>query len=149
MKPIITWILVVDGAHARFLEHAGPGKGLREMPELEISVARLKGADIVSDKPGRTATSSGSRRNAMQPTTNPVEKREADFVHDVANILENQFRDHAFQRLIVAAAPRALGEMRKSLSSAVAGAVSAELAKDLVNIPIGDLEAHLKGVLAV
>ncbi len=34
MKPIITWIVIADGAHARVLENAGPGKGLSSLDNL-------------------------------------------------------------------------------------------------------------------
>lgn len=149
MKPKTTWILIADGARARVLQNTGPGKGLAEVKGLEFAQDRLKTQDIMADKPGRAFASAGHGRSAMEPPTDPVEKREADFVADLARVLDAQFAEGAFDRLIVAAAPTALGTLRKAMTPRVGAVISAELPKDLTKIPNADMGKHLEEVLAV
>jgi protein required for attachment to host cells len=54
-----------------------------------------------------------------------------------------------FDRLIIAAAPTALGDIRPSLSDAVKQTIIAELPKDLTNVPKPQLERHFETLLAV
>jgi len=149
MKPTITWILIADGARARVVAHAGVGKGLSEVNGLEFAQEPLKTQDIMADKQGRSFNSGGPGRAAMEIPTDPVEKREADFVAGLARMLDEKLQKKAFDRLILAAAPQALGTLRKSISSQVKQTVMAEIPKDLTNIPNTELGKHFEDVLAV
>lgn len=148
MKPTITWVLIADGARARVLEHKGPGKGLREVRGLEFSDEHLRSGDIMADRPGRSFSSSGHDRSAMEPKTDPIDKREADFVAKLAEVLDKKLSEGAFDRLILTAAPHALGDLRKVLTPQLQAKVAAELAKDLTKIPNQDIIKHLDGLLA-
>ena len=55
----------------------------------------------------------------------------------------------AFDRLVIAAAPAALGDLRPALSEEVRRAILAELPKDLTKVPTARLAEHLDGVIAV
>ncbi|MEX0627924.1 MAG: host attachment protein [Cucumibacter sp.] len=149
MKPIVTWILIADGARARVLENTGPGKGLREVEGFEFADARLRARDIMADRAGRSFASVGHSRSAMESPTDPVDKREADFARSLAVMLEKQRRVGAFDRLILVAAPNALGDLRASLTPRVRAIVYAELSKDLTKVPNAEMAKHLEGVLAV
>lgn len=149
MKPVITWILVADGARARVLENTGPGKGLSEVDGLEFANEHLAARDIMADKPGRTFASAGTGRSSKEPPTDPVAHREMEFVKTVAETLEKKRQKGAFDRLILVAAPRALGDLRQHLPNGLKDAVYAELAKDLTRVPNTEMPKHLEGVLAV
>jgi protein required for attachment to host cells len=149
MKPIVTWVLIADGTQARVLENTGPGKGLSSVDGLEFSQEALQAQDIMSDRSGRSFSSVGRGRSAYEPKTDPVEHREAEFMKSVAATLEKKCRDGAFSRLIIAAAPIALGDIRKSLGDGVRKTIMAEIDKDLTNIPIPQLNKHLDGIIAV
>lgn len=149
MKPIVTWIVIADGARARVLKNTGPGKGLQEVQGLELIQEPLKNSEIVSDKPGRTISSAGHGRSAMEPPTDPADKREADFIAEVAAMLHQKLQKKAFDRLIIAAAPQALGTLRKAMTPQVQKIVTAELAKDLTRTPNTDIGKHFENVLAV
>lgn len=149
MKATKTWILIADGARARVLENTGPGKGVNEVDGLEFSQEPLQNKDIMTDKPGRAFSSVGHGRSGMEPPTDPADKREADFVANLANVLDKKLQKGAFDRLIIAAAPQALGNLRKALSAQVQDKVHAELAKDLTKIPNDEVHKHFEDVLAV
>lgn len=149
MKPVITWILIADGARARVVENAGVGKGLKEVDGLEFSDAHLRAGDIMADKPGRAFSSAGTGRSAMEPPTDPVDKREADFATGLAEMLKRKLHEGAYDRLIIAAAPQALGDIRKALSPQVQARILTELPKDFTRVPNAELERTLKDILAV
>lgn len=149
MKPVRTWILLADGAQARVYENLGPGKGLQHVSGYDLSQERLQSQDIVTDRPGRSFSSSGPGRSAMEPPTDPAEKREDDFTRKLADILASAEQKKTFDRLIIIAAPTALGSLRAHLNSHVRTKVIAELPKDLTGVPEKDLGKHLDGVLAL
>ena len=150
MKPIITWVVIADGAQARIFEHDGPGKGLRALPDLGRDQDHLQAREIMADKPGRSTSSSGpGSRSAMAHHSDPVQMRERRFVEDLADMLEKSRASGAFSRLIIAAAPTALGDIRPALTPALRETVIAELPKDLTNMPILKITEHIDGLLAV
>jgi protein required for attachment to host cells len=148
MKKTVTWVLIADGAQARVLENTGPGKGLKQVEGLDWSIEPLSAQDIVTDKPGRSHSSVGAGRSAIEPKTDPVAYRETEFVKSLAAMLDRQQQQGKFDRLVIAAAPIALGDIRKAMSAGVKKTVIAELNKDLTNLPTAQLDQHLEGILA-
>jgi protein required for attachment to host cells len=150
MKATKTWIVVADGDQAKIFEHDGPGKGLHPIKDLSLEQEHLKARDIMADKPGRAFSSAGpGSRSAVDYRSDPVEVRERRFVERLAEVLDQRRRDGAFDRLVIAAAPAALGDLRPALSDEVKDAILAELPKDLTNLPIPKLAEHLDGVIAI
>jgi len=149
MKAKVTWILVADGGTAKVFEHLGPGKGLTTVTDLKFEQEHLQAREINSDRPGRSYSSVGPGRSAIEPSSDPVEVRERRFVEHVADVLDGKLHEGAFHRLIVAAAPSALGDLRPAFSKALRDVIAVELPKDLTRLPTPDLEAHLAEHLAV
>lgn len=148
MKAIVTWVLVADGAQAQVFEHGGPGKGLIPVKELHFSEEPLRAQDINSDRQGRRAGGGTGSRSAMEEA-DPVAVREERFVKDIAAELETMRAQGRFHRLIIAAAPAALGDIRPALSDEVKQTVIAELPKDLTNLPKPQLERHFETFLPI
>ncbi len=149
MKAKTTWILIADGAQAKVFEHLGPGKGLKALDDLQFAQEPLQAHEIMADRPGRSFASAGSARSAMEYSSDPVAVRERRFVENVAEVLDKQLQKGAFDRLIVAAAPTALGDLRPAFSKGLRDAIIAELPKDLTNLPTPKLEAHFADILAI
>ncbi|KRA50207.1 host attachment protein [Devosia sp. Root635] len=147
MKKTVTWVLIADGAQARILENTGPGKGLKQVEGLDWAIDPLSAQEIVTDRPG-SRSGGGSFGGGMEPRTDPVEHRETEFVKSVAATLDRKQQQGAFDRLVIAAAPIALGDIRKAITPAVKKTVVAELSKDLTNTPTAQLDQHLDGILA-
>jgi protein required for attachment to host cells len=148
MKPIVTWILVADGAQAKVFEHGGPGKGLTAVEGLQFEQEPLRAREINSDRPGRYHGGGVGSRSGMEEA-DPVQVREERFVKSVAEQLEAMRKQGRFDRLIIAAAPSALGDIRPVLSDQVREAIVAELPKDLTNVPRPQLERHFETLLPV
>lgn len=150
MKATRTWIVLADGDQAKIFEHDGPGKGLHAVKDQSLEQEHLRAQDIMADKPGRAFRSAGpGSRSAVDYRSDPVAVRERRFVEKLADVLDRKHRDGAFDRLVIAAAPTALGDLRPALSEGVRSAILAELPKDLTNVPIPKLAEHLDGVIAV
>lgn len=148
MKKTVTWVLIADGAQARVLENTGPGSGFKQVEGLDWSQEPLQAQEIVSDRPGSKGGGGSQGRGGMEPRTDPVEHRETEFVKSVAAELDRKQQSGAYHRLVIAAAPIALGDLRKAISPAVKKLVIAELNKDLTNLPTAQLDKHLDGILA-
>ena len=149
MKPVRTWILVADGAHARIACNLGPGKGIEQPLEAEFDGEARPTREIQADRPGRSFDSGGEGRHAMEPRTDPHQHEKAVFVHDVADYVNAAAQKGRFDRLVLVAPPRVLGELREYLSDAAKANVKGELHKDLTKTPLHELPTHLGEVMAI
>lgn len=149
MKPIRTWILIANSAHGRVVQNDGPGHGLSEVKGLDFNRDHAPVSASVADKQGRSFDSHGTGRHAMEPATSPERIDERKFVADIAEVLENKRQEDAYDRLILIASPRTLGDIRAALSDHVAKLVYSEIAKDLTHISVHDLPDHINEFLAV
>ncbi|MFC2968146.1 host attachment protein [Acidimangrovimonas pyrenivorans] len=148
MKPVRTMIVLANEKRFRLLMNEGVGKGLTEIedrgreefPEVETEF---------SDRPGRNTASDGGSRHGFQPHETEREQIRDRFAARLVEEIAAAFDGEGADQLVIAAAPRMLGELRADLSEALRSKISAELDKDLLKIPLTELEAHLKDVLAV
>ena len=135
-------MVVCDGAKALVLQNIGDAK----FPNLK-TVEVFEQDDLAtheqgSDKPGRAMASVGNMRNALAQTDWHDQSEQA-FLTQLAKHLDAAVTAGKAKSLIVVAPPRALGMLRPAYSHAVKGAVRAEVDKDLVKMPVGDIEKHL------
>jgi protein required for attachment to host cells len=95
-----------------------------------------------TDRPGRTHASSGTARSAMDETNwHKLEKHR--FAKEIADALYAAAHEGRFKKLVIAAPPMTLGDIRKALHKEVQDKVIAEVAKDLVNMPSHEIERTL------
>jgi protein required for attachment to host cells len=149
MKPTTTWIVIADGAHARLFANRGPGKGIEAIENGVINGDHRPDHELVRDAAGRTFESVGDTRHAITPRTDPHRELKREFAKELVSLLDQRLSEHAFDRLILVAPPKALGDLRSALSDGLKPRVYAELDKDLVKIPTAELPQHLGAVLAV
>jgi protein required for attachment to host cells len=136
------WVVVCDGAKALVLENVGdekfPNLKTREVYQQEDLRTREQG----SDAPGRTISSVGGARAAMDQT-DWHEQGERRFLEKLVARLDAAVQAGEAKSLVIAAPPRALGAMRQVYTNGLRGAVAAELDKDLVKLPVHEIEKHL------
>lgn len=80
----------------------------------------------------------------MEPETDPHRQQKSIFAKHLAEVLAQQLHAGAYHRLIIAASPATLGDLRKSISEQVRATVVAEFAQDLTKIPNHEIASHLK-----
>ena len=95
-----------------------------------------------TDKPGRSFASVGSRRSAMEQA-DWHELEEQRFAKDVADTLYALVLERNVEALVIAAPPKILAELRKSMHQEVAKRVIAEVDKNLTNQPVDEIEKVL------
>lgn len=134
-----TWIVVADGTKALFLvnegdEHAAHFRVMRK-EEQENPQAQ----DWAANRPGRFNDGPNVHRSAVEDT-DWHELEQERFAGELADILYKRAHQGRFEKLVIAAAPQALGQIRKELHQEVVSRVIAEIDKDLTNHPIGEIE---------
>ncbi len=145
IKKTVTWYLIADGARGRVFTNDGPGKGIHPAIEEEFTIDRPEPThDIVSDREGRAAGPAGGAGHAMTPVTDPHEHEETEFLRHMAARIGEFGQKNRYDRLVIVAAPRALGDLRTLLPRAARDKVSGELDKDLTRLSEADLAKHLK-----
>jgi protein required for attachment to host cells len=136
------WVVVCDGAKALVLQNTGdakfPNLKMREVYEQKDLRTHLLGAD----KPGRTHSSAGSGSSSVTQTDWHNQAEQAFLTH-LAQKLDAAVSAGKAKSIILAAPPRALGMIRPAYSHALRAAVRAEVDKDLVKLPIHEIEKHL------
>jgi len=149
MHPKITWVLLADGQNCAVYSNEGVGKGLVPLPEFTARRSGPDSHDIASDRAGHRfggAAKAGS--GATLPRNDPHEFEEKRFVEAISEKINRAALENRFDRLIVAAPPRALGQVRQALSKAATGRVTAEVNKDLLKDSPEGIAEHLKEHLA-
>ncbi|NVP55480.1 host attachment protein [Mycoplana rhizolycopersici] len=143
-----TWILAADGNQARLLKGVNFLKDDQKSPEQEIFRSEPKKAqEIMSDRPGRSYSSHGPGRSAMEYTSDPVRDEQQRFTAEVAEKLEDYAGAGAFDRLIVCAAPQTLGDLRSMLGSKSRERTTAEIDKDFTNLPTEKLVSSVRSIM--
>jgi protein required for attachment to host cells len=147
MKKRETWVLVADSARAHVYRLKRVEKVLDPAWQHEPVGSRLPSKAIGSDRPGRTFDSVGGGRHAKEPPTDPARYEKERFAHDVIERLEDDMKRHAFEKLIIVAAPQFLGDLRAAMSPQLAGCVELELNKDLSKLKPSEIFEHLRDVI--
>jgi protein required for attachment to host cells len=149
VKKIISWVVLADHQHLRVFQNDGPGRGLMPLQPYERTVHQAPSRDIVTDGPGKGVSGAGGRRHAMQPKTDPHRDSGASFIADAVDMLSTASKQGEFDRLVVVAPPRALGEIRAVLSADLKRKLVGELAQDLTKSEVAVISEHVSGLLAV
>lgn len=136
------WVVVCDGAKALVLQNAGnrktPSLKTKEVYEQDDP----KTSDIGTDKPGRSFNSMSNGRSAMEQT-DWHDQSEQRFLAKLAVRLDKAILGGEMPSLIVVAPPRAIGVLRKEFSKHVRQAITGEVEKDYVKMPIDEITRHL------
>lgn len=136
------WVFLCDGAKALVLENAGDAAHL-DLKTIDVAVQPVPPSRALgTDRPGRVHESAGVSRSAVAETDLHAEA-EAAFVKEAVGHLEKAAESHSVKHIVVVAPPRALGVLRSAMGASLKARVQGELAKDLMNLPIGEIEKHL------
>ncbi len=149
MQAKVTWILVADGARARVLMNRGVGKGLQPAIDGELRHELPPTRELGTDRPGRTQQHGTAGRHAIQPHVDWHRFEKEKFSREMAALLDAAAGRGAFDRLVLVAPPRTLGDLRAALGAKARTRIHAEIDKDLTHVAIHDLPGHLADVVAL
>ena len=136
------WVIVCEGAKALFLQNAGdskfPNLQTREVMEQKVPAT----SEIGSDAPGRSHSSVGHGRSAVEQTDFHTQQEE-ELLRKIMAKLDAAVQAGNMKSVILVAPPRALGVLRQHYTHALKQAVRDEIQKDYVKMPIYEIEKHL------
>jgi protein required for attachment to host cells len=136
------WVVVCDGKKALVLENVGDEKFLDLKTREVFEHADAKTHELGTDAPGRSFSSVGSGRSAMEQTDWHAQEEDR-FLQRLARHLEAELNGGKAKSLIMVAPPRALGVLRQAYSHNLRTALRAEIDKDFVKLPVHEIEKHL------
>lgn len=128
--PSNTVIAVADGEKLSLFQNQGDAANvkLRAMPAEDVDSSKI---------------SSGARHSSSSANPDDSQQNEDGFSIGVAELLNKQVLDGKITSLVIIAAPRTLGEMRKSYHKSLSAVLIGELDKDLTGHSMQDIEKAL------
>lgn len=135
-------VLVMDGGKLLLFRNDGG----EAMPALTVVMHREQDTSPThergDDKPGTSHESASPRRSSYEQTD--LQQLEEDrFAGQAADMLEQEVLAGRMDALVVVAAPRTLGELRKNFHGEVEKRVIASISKDLAGRPTEDILAAI------
>ena len=120
-------VAVADGEKLNLFRNIGD--------EANPKLTALPAADVASDNKG-----SGGRHHSSSANHDGGQLEEDSFSAGIAALLNRQVLDGKIADLVVIAAPRTLGELRKHYHAKLSAALVGEIAKDLTGRAVRDVE---------
>ncbi|NOJ45810.1 host attachment family protein [Bradyrhizobium archetypum] len=142
VKPRIshnTLVLIGDGKKALFLRNKGTPQQLNLEVEHVLEQDNPATREQGTDRPGRSIGSVGSARSAMEQADwhYIAEERFADAI---AEALYRLAHGNRFEKLVVVAPAKVLGNLRQAFHAEVTERIVGEIPKELTSHPIPDIE---------
>jgi len=142
--PHDSYVLVADGAKMLFFRNEGDA----DNPNLTVIAAEQQAdqydRDIKTDQAGQKPGSPGAGGGSTAGETDFHVQAEQRFAAEAADRINRAALANEFERLIIVAPPKTLGELRKHYHKQVEGRITAEIPKDLTGHPVDRIEAVLQ-----
>jgi len=141
--PRNSFVLVADGRKSLFFRNQGDA----DFPNLIVEEKEVHPNpahhEQASDTAGQSMKTMDGRGGSMEEVD--FHQLEEDrFAADTAAMLKARALSNDYDKLVVVAPPRTLGELRKHYHKEVEKRLVAEVAKDLVNVPVPEIEKILQ-----
>lgn len=122
-----TIVAVADGEILNLFRNAGEADAPQLVAEPDAAVS--------SENKG-----SGGRHHSSAANPSDSQQDEDGFAAGIVAVLNKRVLDGKIESLIIVAAPRTLGELRKHYHKALSAVLVGELAKDLTGHTVADIE---------
>jgi protein required for attachment to host cells len=132
-------LLVGDGQKALFLRNKGNARRVDLVVERILARDNPPTREQGTDRPGRSSVSLGVSRSAMEEADWHYLAKER-FAGELADALYRHAHANLFDKLVVIAPPKILGNLRKAFHPKVAERVAAEIPKELTSHPVAEIE---------
>jgi protein required for attachment to host cells len=138
-KPLRTQFVVLDGARARWIRRSDASRDLVTENEM-----KAEPYPAPTSREGMVFQSGGPGRHAVEERVGPAERSREAFVERVAEALNAQAEQGAYERLAIVAPSRTLNALTAALSPTARSRLSNTLAKDLTKAPDHELGRWLR-----
>lgn len=162
----VTWILVADAGQAKIYARASAEKRipmagnahhrhyaesqareLEPVPGMAWEAESPETYETGRDRLGSVFESGSKARHKSEPHREVKTEIRRNFVARVAAEVNKAYAAGKFERLMLAAPPKVLGDLRAKLDEAVQSCIMAELAKDLTRYDDGTLLQQVRAAL--
>ena len=135
-----TWVVVANGNKYLILNNQGwpDHLDLRVLKHDEIDVPQTQ--DLARDRAGRQQDKFRHGVSGFKQV-DEHEARETAFAKDLVAKLNQRAEEKRFDDIVIIADPETLGEMRPTYSGYLKDRLVGEIAKDLTNLTIPDIES--------
>lgn len=138
-------VLVADGRKSLFFRNEGDA----EFPNLTVEGKEEQDNpahhEQATDSAGRASSTVGGRGGTMEEV-DFHDLEEDRFAAGIAEMLKDRALRNDYDALVVVAPPRTLGELRKHYHKEVEKRLVGEVAKDLVKMPVDEIEKILQAI---
>ncbi len=140
------WIAVLDGAKAIVMVNEGTAFEPRLKVLRTLAQENPPTHELGRDRPGRVNDGSGQHKSAVEAPD--LHKRaENAFIAEVMDALERHAEKGAFEKIVLAAPPVALGTARQQIGQALKQRIVLEIAADYVKMPTQDIAKAVQKAL--
>ena len=139
------WVLIANSSRARLFERDPDNGAMRELAAFVQPSARERGTALADDRPGQTMK--GVARTQYEPHTDPHEREQRRFAHDLAHRLEEGALGHRMGALVVFASDPFLGMLRAEFGHAARVLPGKHVPRDLTTFQGADLEHRVTEAL--
>ena len=144
-----TWILIADETRGRIFEAPSRIGALTEREALVHPESRLKESDLGADAQGFRHAQNKAVQHRVEPRHSIKSQHARDFAKTVAQRLEQAAHAGEYRSLIIVAAPKFLGLLRKELKDELKKRISLELDRDITKLDAAQIRQHLPERLPV
>jgi protein required for attachment to host cells len=141
--PHDSYVLVADGAKMLFFRNEGDAENINLKVVAAEQQADLADRDIKTDTAGQKPAGAGPG-GSTAGEADFHQQAEDRFAAEAAERINRAALANEFETLIIVAAPKTLGELRKHYHKQVEAKISAEIAKDLTGHSVDKIEAILQ-----
>ena len=139
-----TLVLVTDGRKLLFLRNQGDSEYMNLVVEKASERDDKPDRELSTDEPG-SVFQSGSPGRSSYEETDFHQLEEDRWVHDAADKVNSRALSNDFDELVIIAAPKALGELRKKLHKETEKRTILEIDKEMTNQPLKEIEELIEG----
>jgi len=133
-------ILVADGRKSLFFRNEGDG----DFPNLIVAEKEIHPNPAHHEQASDGAGRASGRLGSSMEEVDFHQQEEDRFAADTARMLKARALRNEFDSLVVVAPAKTLGELRKHYHVEVERRLVAEVPKDLVNLPVSEIEKILQ-----
>ncbi|MDP3493261.1 MAG: host attachment protein [Hyphomonadaceae bacterium] len=141
MTPETVWIVVADGALARFFVRTRSELPLEELEALRITAEEAR---RLHKHPTAVHDGANHRHHGRREAHDGHDNEERRFLAHIAGRIDLLAQESSTVRFAICAPPRALGVLRDHLSAATRKRVGVEIAKDIVRDQLRDIDTRLR-----
>lgn len=125
-------IVVADERQAHFFDASRADGPFTPRGSLQNGAGGLKDIDLETDRPGRRFGGGAGARHAVDGERSTEQHELTLFAKDVAQRIDKDRVNHAFDKLVLIAPPKMLGLLRQALPSPAQSLIASEVPKNIV-----------------